>query len=121
MNKENLVNELNSVYVEMVELGKSVLEAHAKAEHSAYLHKQQKRKVEGIFGDALISNQLTGKNEATRNAEARTLFAADYMRLEELEKHTLLDGNVLSQVSLHYSQVKDRYYVLNALVQLLGD
>ena len=78
-------------------------------------YRDAKNALEVKKAQGLLSGEIEGKNEALREAVARSLLVLEYTRVEKLERLIEEMKIGLETSSMHYQFLKDKYTILIAL------
>lgn len=79
--------------------------------------KEAKNNLEVRKAQGLLSGEIEGKNEALREAVARSLLVTEYTRAEKTERAIEELKVLLETASLEYQFLQDKYRILIALTK----
>ena len=118
MNKEEIKKSLVNTLDALKMAGLQVYDLTQKELLAKTDYHNHKNLVERLKGEGLVNGTIVGKNEALRDAAARTMLASEYAKLDQLEAEMQKVDLELRTAELKYSQLKDIFRVLDSLVRL---
>lgn len=107
---EKTLEEMEKVFAKRLKLTESYL-------NQLLALKESKNTLETKKAQGLLSGEIEGKNEALREAVARSLLVTEYTRAEKTE-HAVEELKILLETaSLEYNFLRDKYTILVALLK----